>query len=82
MNELIRAAAGRVATESPFSSTGDPKRACRGKADGGEGRSFSPPDVEVGMSSLIRAHRDDINARARTYERLADGRSLSARELG
>lgn len=81
MNELIRAAAGRVATEAPAASTVDPRRACRGKADGGEGRNRSPR-LEVGMSSLIRAHRDDINARARTYERLADGRRLSARGLG
>jgi hypothetical protein len=81
MNDLIRAAAGRVATEPPPASS-DPKRAHRGKADGGEGRSFSPPAVEVSMSSLLRAHHDDIKLRARAYERLADGRTFSGRELG
>jgi hypothetical protein len=79
MNNLIRAAPGR--TPEPPATAGDPKQACWGRGDGGEGRDRSPL-IEVGMSSLIRAHRDDINARAWNYERLADGRRLFARELG
>ena len=80
MNDLIRAAAGRVAAEAPVASTVDPRRSCRGKADGGEGRNRSP-EVEVGLSSLVRAHADDIAARARTYERLAGGGMISGRPI-
>jgi hypothetical protein len=80
MNDLIRAAAGRAPVEQPPPAD-DRKRAGWGKADGGEGRGLPPP-IEAGMSSLIRAQRDEVAARARTYEQLAEGRTLSARELG
>ena len=81
MNELIRAAAGHVAPEPSPAAFGDPKRASWGKADGGEGRNASTPD-EAGMSSLLRAHADDVRARAVMYERLASGGSISGRPIG